>query len=82
MFWSKGYEGASLTELTAAMGITRPSLYAAYGDKEALFRKAMDLYEREKMPYVSAAAFLVLTLLMSVGYHVADHDHSLATSTR
>jgi AcrR family transcriptional regulator len=55
VFWSKGYEGASLTDLTDAMGITRPSLYAAFGNKEALFRKALDLYEREKLEYTRAA---------------------------
>ncbi len=55
VFWSKGYEGASLTELTSAMGITRPSLYAAFGNKESLFRKALDLYEHDKLAYVSAA---------------------------
>lgn len=55
VFWSKGYEGASLTDLTEAMGITRPSLYAAFGNKESLFRKALDLYEREKMAYVGKA---------------------------
>jgi AcrR family transcriptional regulator len=55
VFWSKGYEGASLTELTEAMGITRPSLYAAFGNKESLFRKALDLYEREKLCYVGEA---------------------------
>lgn len=55
VFWSRGYEGASLTELTEAMGITRPSLYACYGNKEALFRKALDLYEHEKLAYMSAA---------------------------
>jgi len=55
VFWAKGYEGASLTDLTEAMGITRPSLYAAFGNKESLFRKALDLYEREKMAYVGRA---------------------------
>ncbi|MHA6720458.1 TetR/AcrR family transcriptional regulator [Sphingomonas sp. RS6] len=55
VFWSKGYEGASLNDLTEAMGITRPSLYAAFGNKEALFRKALDLYEREKLDYMSKA---------------------------
>ena len=55
VFWSKGYEGASLTDLTEAMGITRPSLYAAFGNKEALFCKALDLYEREKLDYVREA---------------------------
>lgn len=55
VFWTKGYEGASLTDLTDAMGITRPSLYAAFGNKESLFRKALDLYEAEKLAYMSAA---------------------------
>jgi len=55
VFWSKGYEGASLTDLTEAMGITRPSLYAAFGNKEALFKKAFDLYEREKLAYIEEA---------------------------
>jgi AcrR family transcriptional regulator len=55
VFWEKGYEGTSLTDLTEAMGITRPSLYAAYGNKEALFRKTLDLYEREKLNYIGKA---------------------------
>lgn len=44
VFWRKGYEGASLADLTEAMGINPPSLYAAFGNKEALFRKALDRY--------------------------------------
>ncbi len=44
VFWRKGYEGASLADLTKAVGVNRPSLYAAFGDKEALFRKALDRY--------------------------------------
>jgi AcrR family transcriptional regulator len=55
VFWSKGYEGTSLNDLTEAMGITRPSLYAAFGNKESLFRKALDLYEREKLEYIGRA---------------------------
>ena len=55
VFWTKGYEGASLTDLTDAMGITRPSLYAAFGNKEALFRQALDLYGEEKLAYVGKA---------------------------
>jgi AcrR family transcriptional regulator len=55
VFWSKGYEGASLTDLTEAMGVTRPSLYAAFGNKEALFKRALDLYEREKLAYLTQA---------------------------
>lgn len=45
VFWEKGYEGSSLTVLTKALGISRPSLYAAYGNKEQLFKKVLDCYE-------------------------------------
>jgi AcrR family transcriptional regulator len=55
VFWRKGFEAASMTDLTDAMGVTRPSLYAAFGNKESLFRKALDLYEREKLAYVEMA---------------------------
>src|SRR5262245_50921449 len=44
VFWRKGYEGASLRDLTEAMGINRPSSYAAFGNKEALFRAALRRY--------------------------------------
>lgn len=44
VFWKKGYEGASLTDLTEAMGINRPSMYAAFGNKEQLFRRVLDRY--------------------------------------
>ncbi len=44
VFWRKGYEGTSIDDLTDAMGINRPSLYCAFGNKEQLFRKALDRY--------------------------------------
>src|SRR3954471_15386205 len=55
LFWEKGYEGTSLNDLTEAMGITRPSLYAAFGNKDSLFRKALNLYETEKLAYIRQA---------------------------
>jgi AcrR family transcriptional regulator len=55
VFWRRGYEGASMAELTAEMGIAKPSLYAAFGNKEELFKKALDLYEREKLAYMAEA---------------------------
>src|SRR4051812_19315345 len=45
VFWELGFEGASVTDLTEAMGISAPSLYAAFGDKQALYDAAVDLYE-------------------------------------
>lgn len=55
VFWKSGYEGASLTELTAAMRINRPSLYAAFGDKAALFRQAVERYGTGPGRYVRRA---------------------------
>lgn len=48
VFWRKGYEGASMVDLTSAMGINSPSLYAAYGSKEGLFRAVLERYEARR----------------------------------
>ncbi|MBR9971850.1 TetR/AcrR family transcriptional regulator [Magnetospirillum sulfuroxidans] len=66
VFWQKGYEATTLTDLTQAMGINRPSLYAAFGNKEELFRKAMDRYVSEKAAYMSEA------LSAPTAYQVAE----------
>lgn len=55
VFWRQGFEGTSISDLTKAMGINRPSLYATYGDKEALFRLAMDRYMEVHACHVRAA---------------------------
>lgn len=47
VFWTRGYDAASLDELCAAMGINRPSLYSAFGDKQALYLKALHAYRRQ-----------------------------------
>lgn len=44
VFWAQGYEGSSLTDLTSAMGINRTSMYAAFGNKGDLFRRALERY--------------------------------------
>ena len=44
MFWRKGFQGTSLDDITAATGLAKPSLYAAFGDKNALFLKVLDRY--------------------------------------
>ncbi|WP_020662723.1 TetR/AcrR family transcriptional regulator [Amycolatopsis benzoatilytica] len=55
VFWERGYEGASLAELTEAMGIRPPSLYAAFGDKESLFREAVEHYQSAYGHYTGRA---------------------------
>jgi AcrR family transcriptional regulator len=55
VFWARGYEGATLPALTQAMGINRPSLYAAFGNKEQLFHKALDRYQAGPQSFVSEA---------------------------
>src|ERR1700751_2572617 len=55
VFWARGYEGATLPELTRAMGINRPSLYAAFGNKEQLFRKALDRYQTGPQSFLTEA---------------------------
>ncbi|CAB3865348.1 TetR/AcrR family transcriptional regulator [Achromobacter denitrificans] len=45
-FWTQGYEGTSVQDLAAAMGVNKPSLYATFGCKEEIFREAVELYDR------------------------------------
>jgi AcrR family transcriptional regulator len=55
VFWARGYDGATLAELTAAMGLQRGSLYAAFGSKEALFGRVLERYGRTVGGYVARA---------------------------
>lgn len=55
VFWRQGYEGTALSDLTKAMGINKPSLYAAYGNKDALFIKVLDRYSTGPANYVTKA---------------------------
>lgn len=53
VFWRKGYEGASMVDLTTAMGISSPSLYAAFGSKEGLFHAVLDHYDKDREGFLS-----------------------------
>ncbi|MBV7535413.1 TetR/AcrR family transcriptional regulator [Duganella sp. sic0402] len=55
VFWEKGYEGSSLPELTEAMGMNRPSMYAVFGNKENLFKLALERYGASHDPLFEAA---------------------------
>ncbi|MEV8341393.1 TetR/AcrR family transcriptional regulator [Streptomyces niveus] len=54
-FWTQGYEGTAMSDLTAAMGMSAPSIYAAFGDKESLFRKAVERYMAGPGAYLEVA---------------------------
>jgi AcrR family transcriptional regulator len=53
VFRRKGYEATSLTDITEALGINRPSLYAAFGNKEELFAKALTKYMQGPISYLT-----------------------------
>ncbi|WP_312439445.1 TetR/AcrR family transcriptional regulator [Janthinobacterium sp.] len=55
VFWRLGYEGASYTDLTQATGVERPALYSAFGNKEALFRRALERYYDRHLGFFPAA---------------------------
>lgn len=67
VFWRKGYDGASLSDLTEAMGINKPSLYAAFGNKEQLFLKSIEFYESRP------CSFFLPALEKPTAYQVAEH---------
>lgn len=66
VFWRKGYDGTSLADLTEAMGINKPSLYSAFGNKEQLFIKAIELYETRPN------SFFLEALSQKTAYDVAE----------
>ncbi len=81
VFWEKGYEGTSLDDLTAAMGINRSSLYSAFGDKQALFEKTMARYSAGPMAFLlealnqPTARAVIQSLLRSVVEFLSDPSH-------
>lgn len=55
VFWEKGFEGASMADLVAATGMKPASLYAAFGNKQSLFRRALDRYLSEHLAFIRQA---------------------------
>ena len=55
LFWSQGYEGTSISDLTEAIGINRPSLYASFGNKENLFKICTESYLAQELSFVDEA---------------------------
>ncbi len=87
VFWCKGYEGASYADLTAATGVERPALYAAFGNKEALFRRALERYneryathfpEALELPTAREVAAHILTGAVELNTRYADRSGCFA----
>lgn len=80
-FWRHGYDGTSIAMLTDAIGIGRPSLYAAFGDKRALFHQAVERYVKTHGSYgtdalaepTARAAVEKLLMLAAIAYTEPDY---------
>lgn len=77
VFWRKGYEGTSYADLTEAIGVERPALYSAFGNKEALYRQALDRYSERYLGYIPEA--LDLPTARQVATHVLYGAIDLST---
>ncbi|MDQ8733254.1 TetR/AcrR family transcriptional regulator [Paenibacillus sp. LHD-38] len=77
VFWRKGYEGVSYTDLTQATGVERPALYSAFGNKEALFRRVLTLYYEHYLDFIPAA--LKLPTSREVAAHILRSAAELNT---
>lgn len=82
MFWRKGYEGVSYTDLTQATGVERPALYSAFGNKEALFRRALERYYEKYLDFFPAGLELATSrevvahiLYSAADMHTRHQDH-------
>lgn len=80
VFWEKGFEATSVSDLCQAMGLNPPSLYSAFGDKERLFIEAVDRYlnsNRESCPYVEEATArgAIEKLLTYAAHQFTDSSH-------
>lgn len=77
LFWAKGYEATSITDLTQAMGIGSPSLYAAFGSKEALYAEALRHYGENYDALAWARFFAAGTAREAVEFLLMDSAASL-----
>jgi AcrR family transcriptional regulator len=78
VFWRQGYEGASMADLTKAMGINPPSLYACFGSKEGLFKAVLERYDQRRAAFMASileapsAAEVAEAYLMGVAAFASD----------
>jgi AcrR family transcriptional regulator len=81
VFWERGYDGATVAELTTALGINKPSLYAAFGNKEELFKQSLAKYLAGPAAFVleaikePTARLVAEKFLLSAAVFLTDHQH-------
>src|ERR1700745_4211462 len=80
LFWEKGFEATSITDLTTGMGIGAPSLYAAFGSKEALYAEALQHYAETNQGYVWAGFYAAPTAREAVRSLLTDSAAALTGS--
>src|ERR1700744_1593860 len=78
VFWSKGYDGVTIDDLVAGMGVGRPSLYSVFGDKRAIFLRALKAYAERKGALAAKALFSPGTLRDSL---VSFLRHAVESAT-
>lgn len=88
VFWRKGYEATSLAEIMAATGLSKSSLYAAFGDKRSLFLAALSAYQAERLAYMQQALDdgrparqSIESFFRDAVAHIADPAHSSGCMT-
>ena len=84
LFWRHGFDGTSIPQLTSAMGISPPSLYAAFGSKEALYREAIQLYQTKYSGFMNSlfdekisARDAIEHALLAAAKQFSDPSHAL-----
>lgn len=82
LFWAKGYGNTSIAELSEAMGVAPPSLYAAFGDKEGLFREAVGFYCESEGTDIWAAFSQAPTAQQAVETFLIRSAHSFTRRGR
>src|SRR3954468_20696408 len=78
VFWSKGYDGVTIDDLVAGMGVGRPSLYSVFGDKRTIFLRALRAYAEAKGARAAKALFTPTTLRDSL---VGFMRHAVESAT-
>ena len=80
VFWRHGYEGSSMSDLTAAMGINSPSLYACFGSKEGLFRAVLERYDERRKKFMEAVIAAPTAQAVAETYLHGIADFAIDTS--